>query len=292
MSSSRLRALRAEDAEQVAALFVECYGGARLVDPEEIRSWLGNPELEPDWLRVLEEDGAILGYGDIWPKGPVLDLDAATRDRWEPFFEWAEAEARERGLERVRVQIPHAHPLAAFAEARGYAPWRSSLRMRIELDEAPSVPPFPDGVVVRAYRDENQTTLIDFVNDAFAEDPFHQDIGESNFRHFYLGARGFDPALFFLAWAGDELAGCSLTYLQQGSDEELGWVGTLGVRANWRRRGLGAALLRHSFAELYARGRRRVGLGVDAQNVTGALRLYERAGMHVVTRSDNWQRGV
>ena len=68
----------------------------------------------------------------------------------------------------------------------------------------------------------------------------------------------------------------------------LGWVGILGVRSPWRRRGLGDALLRASFAALYERGLRRVGLGVDTENVTGALRLYERAGMRAVRRTDSW----
>ena len=52
--------------------------------------------------------------------------------------------------------------------------------------------------------------------------------------------------------------------------------------------GLGEGLLRTAFATLHARGLRRVGLGVDAENVTGALRLYERAGMRKVGQTDNW----
>jgi ribosomal protein S18 acetylase RimI-like enzyme len=66
-------------------------------------------------------------------------------------------------------------------------------------------------------------------------------------------------------------------------------VNELGVRNPWRRRGLGLALLRHAFAELGRLGADRVGLGVDAENVTGALRLYERAGMHVTRRYDTWE---
>ncbi len=60
----------------------------------------------------------------------------------------------------------------------------------------------------------------------------------------------------------------------------MGWVGSLSVRRPWRRRGLGLALLLHSFHALQERGKARVGLGVDAQNLTGATRLYEKAGMH------------
>jgi ribosomal protein S18 acetylase RimI-like enzyme len=52
------------------------------------------------------------------------------------------------------------------------------------------------------------------------------------------------------------------------------------VRRTWRKQGLGLALLLHTFGEFYRREKPRVGLGVDAQSLTGALRLYERAGMH------------
>ena len=70
----------------------------------------------------------------------------------------------------------------------------------------------------------------------------------------------------------------------------MGWVGTLGVRRPWRKRGIGLALLRHSFNEFYRRGKRKVGLGVDAQNLTGALRLYESAGMQSTRRSTSTKR--
>jgi ribosomal protein S18 acetylase RimI-like enzyme len=53
---------------------------------------------------------------------------------------------------------------------------------------------------------------------------------------------------------------------------------------------LGLALLRHSFNEFYRRGKRKVGLGVDAQNLTGALRLYENAGMHVQKTFDQYEK--
>jgi len=112
----------------------------------------------------------------------------------------------------------------------------------------------------------------------------------ASLREFHLRSRGFGPELFLLAFDGEELAGFALDYPVHGTDTGLGWVATLGVRAPWRRRGLGEALLHASFAALHARGLRRVGLGVDAQNVTGALRLYERVGMRQVRRSDNWQK--
>jgi ribosomal protein S18 acetylase RimI-like enzyme len=58
-------------------------------------------------------------------------------------------------------------------------------------------------------------------------------------------------------------------------------VGSLGVRRPWRKRGLGLSLLTHSFGEFFRRGEQTIGLGVDAENPTGATRLYRRAGMQV-----------
>ena len=58
-------------------------------------------------------------------------------------------------------------------------------------------------------------------------------------------------------------------------------MGLVGVRWPWRKRGLGLALLRHAFAEYHQRGVRKVGLSVDAESITGAPRLYGRAGMRV-----------
>lgn len=92
--------------------------------------------------------------------------------------------------------------------------------------------------------------------------------------------RRFDPTLWFLAMAGEEVAGISLCYDHAFDDHEMGWVGSLGVRRPWRGQGLGLALLQHSFQEFHRRGKARGGLSVDAESLTGATRLYLKAGMH------------
>lgn len=288
MSSSPLRPLHEDDAEQVAALFVAAFGEGRRVDPEEIRSWMRNDEIEADWLRVLEIDGRVVGYGDIFVEPDVVQLDVAAPGHWDAFFDWAEGEARSRGAPRVRAYFEAGHELEGLVAPRGYRYFRSSYTMEIALD-APTPVTLPEGIELRGYRDENEAVLRAALNEAFAVDPFWHEVNPSNFREFYLGARGYDPALWLLAWDGEELAGFSLNYPERIGDPTLGWVGTLGVRASWRRRGLGGALLRSAFNALHDRGLRRVGLGVDAENATGALRLYEGAGMHRVRQNDNWE---
>jgi mycothiol synthase len=98
-------------------------------------------------------------------------------------------------------------------------------------------------------------------------------------QHFMDHNPDLDPALWFMALDGDEVAGVSLCYAKSHDDPKLGWVGTLGVCRPWRKRGLGLVLLQHSFGELYRRGQCKVGLGVDADSLTGATRLYLKAGM-------------
>jgi ribosomal protein S18 acetylase RimI-like enzyme len=89
---------------------------------------------------------------------------------------------------------------------------------------------------------------------------------------------------------GDQIAGISLCWPKRGPNEKIGWVGTLGVLRAWRRQGLGLALLKHSFADLQQRGKEKVGLGVDADSLTGATKLYEKAGMHVTRQFDSYEK--
>jgi mycothiol synthase len=284
-----LRLLREEDAEEVVALYRAAFGDQRPIDAQEIVSWLNNPELKNEWLRVLEVDGRVVGYGDIWIDNGEVALDVAAPGYWQTFFEWAEERARVEQLSRVRAYFPAGHELAGFVERRGYRLWRSAYTMQIELGDAASeAARLPPGIELRAYGPGDDDLLRVALNEAFAIDPFFHRVTRSSFRAFYLGGRGFDPSLWLLAWDRAELAGFILAFSEHAGDDTLGWVASLGVLPAWRRRGLGAALLRAGFRELHARGLRRVGLGVDAENETGALRLYQRVGMYVVRQGDNW----
>jgi ribosomal protein S18 acetylase RimI-like enzyme len=285
------RELREEDAEHVAALFVAAFGGARKLDSHEVASWLRDPDLRREYLRVLEEDGRIVGYCDIAPRRDALFIDLAAPGRWDEVLAWAEGQVGELGLKTASVFVPHEHELEGIVESRGYEKRRESLTMEIAFDEPPRDGDFGD-LELRTYRDDDQVVLIAALNEAFSEDSFFQPVTPERFESRFVGRHDFDPTLWFLAWDGDELAGFALDYPQLGTDAGLGHVNWLGVRKPWRRRGLAEALLRRSFSELYARGKHRTGLGVDAQNVTGALRVYERVGMHATIRFGTWQKDL
>lgn len=249
--------------------------------------WLRNAEIPAENIRVLELDGRVVGYGDIWLDDDV-ELDMAAPGHWDAFLAWAEERGRAAGSPRVRAFFPEGHELEALLADRGYRYWRSSFRMRIDLAAPPAAPPLPDGFELRPYREEDAEAVRLGINEAFSADPFFHPVSPSNFREFFVKGRGFDAALWQVAWDGDELAGWATTYACHGSDDTTGWIGNLGVRPPYRKRGLGGVLLRLAFRALYDRGLRHAGLGVDAENVTGALRLYESAGMRREQRQDNW----
>jgi ribosomal protein S18 acetylase RimI-like enzyme len=105
-----------------------------------------------------------------------------------------------------------------------------------------------------------------------------------------LGGERFDPELWFLACDGKEIAGVALNYYDEKA--ETGWVDHLGVRRPWRRRGIGKALLLHTFGEFHRRGIRRVKLSVDSKSLTDAQHLYEGAGMKTVQQYHIYRKAL
>lgn len=171
-------------------------------------------------------------------------------------------------------------------QGHGFKEIRRSWNMEITMNEAPAEPEWPAGISVRTFRPGDERVVFDTDEEAFKDHWGHMPGNFERWKHWTVERKVFDPTLWFLAYEGDQIAGISLCTYR----DELGWVDTLAVLRPWRRAGLGKALLQHSFGEFYRRGTRTVGLGVDAQNLTGATRLYERVGMHVVRVYINYEK--
>jgi mycothiol synthase len=137
---------------------------------------------------------------------------------------------------------------------------------------------FPYGIELRPFiKDEHAVLVWQADNEAFRDHWGSRDRTYEEWSHGKFGNPNFDPPLWMIAWDGNEVAGLSQNRLRKG----IGWIGTIAVRRPWRGKGLGIALMRHTFGEFYKRGMTIIGLGVDSANLTGATRLYERAGMYV-----------
>jgi len=160
--------------------------------------------------------------------------------------------------------------------------------MEIRFDGPPEVTAPPPGVTLRNFvPGEDDVAANRMMRDAFRDHYGYVTIGEEEgLRRFRrrLAHPEFDPRLWWLAETDGRLVGGVWTEPSNEGDETIGYVATLGVIRAWRGRGLGRALLEHSFGQLHAMGKQGAALGVDGDSLTGATRLYESAGMHQVAR--------
>lgn len=256
-------------------------------------------DIEEDWKRLtpatdawvaVASDGALAAYATVTDNGyGQFNADC-----------YVHPEHRGHGLgstlvhimeQRARELIPNAPENARIVlgngvlvpdtvarellEHEGYTLARVFWRMGVELAAPPSAAEWPDGVTVCTFEPgQDEHAIYEASEEAFSDHWGHVPRSYERWSK-RLTRSDLDPALWFLAMDGDQIAGLALCSRRP----DTGWVDTLAVRRPWRKRGLGMALLQQAFGELYRRGDRKIGLGVDAQSLTGASRLYERAGM-------------
>lgn len=179
--------------------------------------------------------------------------------------------------------------LRDLLERHGFSIARSTNRMEIKLEQEPPALELPDSIIIRSFeRGQDERATFEANDEAFRDHWGHVPGNFEEWQRWAVEREDFDPSLYFLACEGDQIAGVSLCQLKTGT----GWVDDLSVRRPWRRKGVGAALLQHTFREFYRRGISTVALDVDTQNLTGATRLYQRAGMRPVRRYDTYMKEI
>jgi GNAT superfamily N-acetyltransferase len=314
-TNTTLRPFTFDDAEAVVDLFnaysQSLFGGDDSDLDQLMNEWT-TPGLDiEEVIRVLEDDnGKIIGYIDVWDTSPphvikyvwgCLHPQHWDEQLFKQMLSWAEDCARNRiGLapEGTRVIINQGtlstdHWKNKALLDYGYQLVRHFYRMAIELTSEPPQPVIPDGIQIVPIDIETELkktilAMEDGFSDhwGFVEIPIEELM--EHWQHYIENDKDFDPDLWYLAKDGDEIAGVCRCKSQIVEDPDMAWVNQLCVRKPWRRRGLGLALLHHSFQEFYHQGKKRVGLGVDASSLTNATRLYEKAGMRVVRKYNTY----
>jgi mycothiol synthase len=289
-ASLTTRPPRQDEAQAITDLVIAC-------DIAE----LGQPDFELDDLLTdwhmpgfdLERDAVVVTDGErivayaSFVRGDYVDVyvhpDYRNAGIGKAMLEWSERRALERTPpgEEIRVgQVITTGSTGArrLLEKRGYEPVRTYWRMTMPLTDSPPQPAWPEGVVVRTFDQERDTRAVyALVQDAFGDNEQHTAESFEEWQAFMIDRDAFEPGLWFIAEAKGEIVGCVLC----PNYEDEGWIRQLAVSRDWRRRGLGTALLRQAMSEFHRRGRRELGLVVDSWNRTGAKELYERAGMTV-----------
>jgi mycothiol synthase len=300
----RLRPPTPADHSALVAFFAEvqrAYGTGGM-NEGEVRDRLAGRlgDLDRDYRLAVDGD-AIVGWANIWDPANAherLFIDVRTHPRERStvgaLLDWVERRTDEvaAGAPARLLANPAGNDSVQAAELRrrGFDVIRHFFRMEVDHVEEPAEPVWPKGIRVRTFRTGDARAVYEATQEAFLDhwDPF--EISFEEWLPWGPGASDFDPGLWFLAEDDGEIAGAALC--KPAREPGAGVVAVLAVRRPWRRRGLGRALLLQAFGEFRRRGYRKTELGVDAENLTGAVRLYEQVGMKVVKRSDIFEKRV
>jgi mycothiol synthase len=296
--SATIRPAVKDDLDATAAMLNEHSRRLHGVDdatPGDLLLYWESPDVDFDQdILVAENSDGIVGYADVglYAGHVWLDVRATDEDSLPELLlaieKVAAAKKPDAGL--MAYTSEDDEPLRDLLSRSGYEVVRHSYRMRIALGGERAEPEWPEGFTVHAMREGEERRVYDAHNASFAGTWMFEPEPYELWRHWFIEDPAYHPSLWFMAEHGDDVAGIVIARAAE-SEPGLGWVRVLGVLPEYRQRGVAQALLRHTFAEFESRGFDAGGLGVDAQNPTGAVRVYERAGMHVERTNLLFQKG-
>ena len=292
-------------------------GGAEVQTPDDMIRSLTDPQAPAatNTLGLALDDGTFAGWAFVHERFHArlarrAFLDGAThpavrgRGIGTLLLRWA-IDRGEESLATQPADLPRF--LEAFRDvtstgsvelhrAHGFAPVRHYMDMRRGLAAALPAEPDVPGTRIVPYDAAFAELVRDAHNAAFADHWSSEPVRAEDWERDFVGEPHFRADLSFVALAGDEVAGYSVNYCSEAdwavSDVREAWVGQLGVRRAWRGRGLATALLVRSMEAFRAAGMEAASLGVDAENPTGAVGLYERLGFAVNRRFVRLRRPV
>ncbi|MFC4020635.1 GNAT family N-acetyltransferase [Micromonospora sp. GCM10011542] len=274
-------------------------------DAEDVEASLTAPYFDPardSWL-ALDPDDTVVGWATVDnPTGVgrefvevYVDPERGRAVR-APLLarqlDRVAERAAERGLTALTVRCAVFAPEREWQRdlgAAGFTLAKRYVRMRRPLADLPAEPPLPPGVTVRPVRPDDEADLRQFhriYDTAFRDTPDHEPLPYDRWRARIGDVTAWDE--WFVAEVDGVPAG-ALQSSDQALDQHEGFVRSLSVLPAYRRRGVGAALLRRAFARYAQKGRQAAGLGVDLTNPTTPLSLYQSVGLRETRWTDMYE---
>ncbi|WP_228974413.1 GNAT family N-acetyltransferase [Streptomyces sp. DH12] len=295
------------DASLICALLNEIdtiETGRPETDLHSVEADLRHPEVDLALDSWLAFDGdRLVAYALVWDEsqGERVDADHYVLPGHEAAGERLLALAEARAADRARANgasraVVHLHLNAEpttdldMMARRG---WRRVRRYHVMTRPLPASGPGleasepPAGLELRDCRDEpDRRRAHALIQETFAE---HFDHQPRTYEQWLDDIGGGDRVDWSLVWIASVGAEDAAVLFSRDDRRSMAWIGNIGVRRSFRGRGVAGYLLRHAFAVYAGRGRDTIGLGVDTQNETGALRLYQAHGMDTHYAVDTWE---
>lgn len=263
-------------------------------------------------VAVAEIDGRVIGYGRaawheeldglrVYEVIPFVDPTVSGHELFMTVVDALEA--------RLRV-IAAGHPAGQkqfetfggdlaperdrLLEAAGYVGVRHFFSMvRPSVDDLPDAP-LPEGLEIRDVLPEQLPVIWAADQEAFRDHWGYSPASDADYEFFATDPVQSDTTLWRIAWDGAEVAGQVRSFINPEENARhgrlRGYVEHISVRRPWRRRGLARALIAASFPLIRARGMTEAALGVDTENPSGALRVYEGCGFRPTSRNTTYRK--
>jgi ribosomal protein S18 acetylase RimI-like enzyme len=271
----------------IAACEIAAHGFAEMEEADVAESWARpSIDLARDVVLVLD-GGAVVacaetyrgrGEGYVHPAYRGLGIGTA-------LVEWWTARAAEHGLALAGQTVSDDDPTAvALLQGLGCAVAHTSWILRYPLGDEPPAPASPpDGIAIRLLQPGEERALFHLIDDAFAHWEGRARGVYDDWAAMSVASPRWEPWMGVVAVDGDRLVGAAV--LRQYPGE--GWIDQIAVAGGYRGRGIGRALLQHTFGVFHGRDPV-VGLSTDSR--TGALDLYLHVGMTVRRTYRRWSR--
>lgn len=278
------------------------------VSVEDVDGWVKHLEnCDPSRdLLVAEVDGKVIGFTRLWwnkdPKGVYLynqyvDLVPDWRGKGirNAMLRYNEQKLRKAAQNHPADASRFLQSTAADSEkdwisvltTEGYGVFRYGFHMkRPNLENVPDLP-LPEGIEVRTAKPEHYRAIINAWNEACKDMRGQIPISDEAFKGFQESPI-FNPSLWQIAWHKNEVVGTVLNFIDERENSEnkrkRGHVEAISVQRPWRGRGIAKALIARSLNLLKDKGMAEAALGVDAENPSGALGLYQAMGFQIEKR--------
>ena len=257
-------------------------------------------------LLFAEIDGKVIGFTEAsWSKDPngaflynhfvVLLPEFYGKDIRRAMLKYNESRLREI-VQTHPTDVPRLfQSIVADSEkdwisvlnSEGYSVFRYGFRMvRPTLEEIPDLP-LPAEIEVRPVKPEHYRAIISAWNEVCKDMRGQIPLTDEDFKGFQESPI-FNPSIWQIAWHKNDVVGTILNFINEQENKEYkrkrGHVELISVQRPWRGKGIAKALIARSLKLLKERGMTEAALGVDAENPSGALHLYQKMGFQIEKR--------